>query len=86
MGKNTFVIYITAKRIGLKGGEEPPKCANPRCSKMVTFDKDDYAISKVSHGLRKLYCEECAVELGILTEGEIRKQKRTRKCLSTVSK
>jgi aspartate carbamoyltransferase regulatory subunit len=86
MGKNTVVIYITAKRIGLKGGEEVLKCANPNCTNMVTFKQGDYAISKVSHGLRKLYCEECAVELAIKTRKEIDTEKRTRKCLSTVSR
>jgi hypothetical protein len=84
MGKNTVVIYITAKRIGLKGGEEILKCANPNCTN--TFKKDDYAVSKVSHGIRKLYCEECAVNLIIMTKKEIADQKRTRKCLLTASK
>lgn len=86
MGKNTVVIYITAKRIGLKSGNETLKCANPNCTNMVTFKQDDFAISKVSHGLRKLYCEECAVQLAIITKKEIAEQKRTRKCLLMASK
>jgi aspartate carbamoyltransferase regulatory subunit len=85
------VIYITAKRIGLKGGSEILKCANPNCTNSVTlkpviFKQNDFAVSKVSHGLRKLYCEECAVVLAIMTEEEVARQKRTKKCLLTASK
>jgi hypothetical protein len=86
MSKNTVVIYITAKRIGLKSGNETLRCANPNCPKKVVFKQDDFAISKVSHGLRKLYCEECAVVLAIATENEIARQKRKKKCLLTASK
>lgn len=76
MGKNTVVIYITPKRIGLKGGNAPLKCANPRCENLVTFGLNDFAVSKVSSGTRKLYCEDCAIELEILSKEEIEQQKR----------